>query len=71
VEFKAVVTNELSEQNTYETKRLVYLLEELDEVQAVRHNGILKEGVELMFSNLRQRYADHFSRIDACTARWC
>lgn len=40
----------LNEEGTYETLRLLHLLEGIDDVQDVHHNGVLKEGVELMFS---------------------
>lgn len=40
----------LNEEGTYETMRLLHLLEECDDVGEVSHNAILQEGVELVFN---------------------
>merc|ERR1712232_1294940 len=51
VEFLPVQEKELSDEATYCLKLLLYRLEEIEDVQGVYHNGILKEGIELKYSN--------------------
>jgi len=46
-----VTETELNEEQTYELKRLLHFLNEVDDVQDVHHNGKLQDGVELVLSN--------------------
>lgn len=50
VELTTEVPANLGEEGTYECKRLLHLLEEIDDVGEIHHNGILQEGVELKFN---------------------
>lgn len=50
VVFEPVMTSEPNEESAYELQRLVYLLQELDDVQDVHHNAVLPEGLELKFN---------------------
>jgi len=52
VEFSPIMPSNLNEENSYEINRLLYLLQEIDDVQDVQHNAILPDGLmELKFSN--------------------
>jgi len=49
--YRGVLEVSLSEKSTYEMMKLLELLEDCDDVGEVHHNAILKEGVELKYSN--------------------
>eukprot|EP00401_Gymnodinium_catenatum_P077806 CAMPEP_0117592554 /NCGR_PEP_ID=MMETSP0784-20121206/72136_1 /TAXON_ID=39447 /ORGANISM="" /LENGTH=339 /DNA_ID=CAMNT_0005394367 /DNA_START=36 /DNA_END=1055 /DNA_ORIENTATION=+ len=50
VEFAPVTEAELDEAGTYEMTRLLFLLDEVDDVQDVHHTGKMLDGVELKFN---------------------